>query len=47
VTDALDQILEVLGNYEYFYDLDGNFVFQEKKNFFNNAQAYYIQRAST
>lgn len=45
VTDALDQILQVLGNYEYFYDLDGNFVFQEKKNFLNNAQSYYILEA--
>ena len=45
VTDVLDQILEVLGNYEYFYDLDGNFIFQEKKNFLNNAQSYYILEA--
>ena len=42
VTDMLDQIIQVLGNYEYFYDLDGNFVFQEKKNFLNNAQSKYI-----
>lgn len=45
VTEILDKILEVLGNYEYFYDLDGNFIFQEKKNFFNNAQSYYILAA--
>jgi len=31
-----------LGNYEYFYDLNGNFIFQEKKNFLNNAQSKYI-----
>ena len=42
VTDNLDKIIQVLGNYEYFYDLDGNFVFQEKKNYFNNAQSKYI-----
>ena len=42
VTDMLDQIIQVLGNYEYFYDLDGNFIFQEKKNFLNNAQSKYI-----
>nr|DAE09686.1 MAG TPA: Neugrin [Myoviridae sp. ctjhW4] len=29
VTSALDKIKQVLGNYEYFYDLDGNFIFQE------------------
>ena len=42
ITDALDQIIQVLGNYEYFYDLDGNFIFQEKKNYLNNAQSKYI-----
>lgn len=42
ITDMLDQIIQVLGNYEYFYDLDGNFIFQEKKNFLNNAQSKYI-----
>lgn len=42
VTDILDKILEVLGNYEYFYDIDGNFVFQQIKNYLNNAQSKYI-----
>lgn len=37
VTAALDKICTVLGNYEYFYDLDGKFIFQEKKNYLNNA----------
>lgn len=46
VTDILDKIIEVLGSYEYFYDLDGNFIFQEKKNFLNNAQSYYILEAA-
>lgn len=46
VTDMLDQIIQVLGNYEYFYDLDGNFVFQEKKNYLNNAQSLYILEAA-
>lgn len=46
VTDNLDKIIQVLGNYEYFYDLDGNFVFQEKKNYFNNAQSLYILEAA-
>ena len=46
VTDMLDQIVQVLGNYEYFYDLDGNFIFQEKKNYLNNAQSLYILEAA-
>lgn len=46
VTDALDKIIQVLGNYEYFYDLDGNFIFQEKKNFLNNSQSTYILEAA-
>ena len=46
VTDMLDQIIQVLGNYEYFYDLDGNFIFQEKKNYLNNAQSLYILEAA-
>lgn len=35
VTSVLDKIIEALGNYEYFYDLDGHFVFQQKKNYLN------------
>lgn len=42
VTEVLERITEMLGNYEYFYDLEGNFRFQEKKNFLNNSQAKYI-----
>ena len=45
VTDILERIIQVLGNYEYFYDIDGNFRFQEKKNFLNNSQAKYILEA--
>lgn len=37
VTSILDSIKNVLGNYEYFYDLDGNFVFQEMKNYLNKS----------
>ena len=39
VCDILDKIKETLGNYEYFYDLDGNFVFQEIKNYLNTSQS--------
>ena len=35
VTVVLDKIIEALGNYEYFYDLDGHFIFQQKKNYLN------------
>ena len=37
VCTILDKIKSTLGsNFEYFYDLDGNFIFQEKKNYLNN-----------
>lgn len=37
VTAILDSISNTLGNYEYFYDVNGNFVFQEKKNYLNTS----------
>lgn len=40
VTAALDTIKNTLGgNFEYFYDIDGNFIFQEIKNYINTSQA--------
>lgn len=36
VVNLLDRIIETLGNYEYFYNLQGQFIFQEKKNYLNN-----------
>ena len=40
VCTILDKIVSYLGgNYEYFYDIDGNFVFQEIKNYLNTTQA--------
>lgn len=36
VVTLLDKVVSTLGNYEYFYDLDGNFVFQEIKNYLNS-----------
>ena len=38
VCDILDKIKNTLGNFEYFFDLYGNFVFQEKKNYLNTRQ---------
>ena len=35
VCDILDTIRDTLGNFEYFYDIDGNFIFREIKNYLN------------
>ena len=35
ICTVLDKIKNILGNFEYFYDIDGNFVFQEIKNYLN------------
>ena len=37
VCSVLDKVISELGNYEYFYDIDGNFVFQEKRNYLNTS----------
>lgn len=37
LTSILDKIKTMLGAFEYFYDLDGNFVFQAKKIYANNS----------
>ena len=33
ITSVLDKIKNTLGNYEYFFDLDGNFVFQKIQSY--------------
>lgn len=33
ITSLLDKIVAVLGEFEYFYDLNGKFIFQKKKNY--------------
>lgn len=33
VTQVLDDIVNALGNFEYFYDVEGNFHFQKKRNY--------------
>lgn len=35
----LDRIKSFLGNYEYYYDVFGNFIFQEIKNYLNTTHA--------
>ena len=39
VASILDKIKNVLGNFEYFYDIDGHFRFQEIRNYLNNSFA--------
>lgn len=53
VCSVLDKIKNVLGNYEYFYDVNGNFIFQEIRNYLNtmydkdkeqnNTITYYLE----
>ena len=35
ITQMLDKIIKMLGDFEYFYNLDGQFVFQRKKIYLN------------
>lgn len=37
VVTLLEKIKDTLGNYEYFYDLEGHFVFQKIKNYLDDA----------
>jgi len=41
VTSVLDKIIGIMGNYEYFYDVFGNFVFREKQNYLNMTNTAY------
>ena len=41
VCDILDSIKNTLGNFEYFYDINGNFIFREIRNYLNTTQATY------
>lgn len=43
VTSILDKICNTFGNYEYFYDVDGRFIFQEKQNYLNTSYTPYVQ----
>ena len=36
LTSILDKIVQMLGEFEYFYDLEGHFVFQKKMNFIDH-----------
>ena len=37
VTSILDKLVKMLGDYEYFYDLEGRFVFQRKLTYINTS----------
>lgn len=37
ITQMLDKIKDMLGEFEYFYDLQGHFVFQRKKTYLNTS----------
>lgn len=37
LTSVLDKIKDVLQNFEYFYDVDGHFIFQRKKTYLNTS----------
>ena len=39
----LDKITKMLGNFEYFYDLDGRFIFQAKKTYVNTSWSPIIE----
>lgn len=39
ITSILDILKDTLGNFEYFYDIDGNFVFREMQNYLNTSKA--------
>lgn len=43
VTSVLDKIKNMLGDYEYFYDLDGRFIFQQKKTYVNSSWGPSVQ----
>lgn len=45
VCTILDTIKNTLGNFEYFYDLNGNFIFREIKNYLNTTQATHALKS--
>ena len=44
VTSILDKIIKTFGEYEYFYNLQGQFVFQAKQTYINTAWNNIIQQ---
>lgn len=46
VTSMLDKLVSMLGEFEYFYDLDGKFVFQKKKTYVQTSWNNIINNTS-
>lgn len=46
VTSILDKIISIMGNYQYFYDIQGNFIFQQQRNFLNMSYTAYWLKES-
>lgn len=46
VTSILDKLISVMGNYQYFYDIQGNFIFQQQRNFLNMSYTAYWLKES-
>lgn len=42
IITILDKIKTMLGDFEYFYDLDGRFIFQRKPNYVNTAWSQFV-----
>lgn len=47
LTSILDKIVAMLGNFEYFYNTDGQFIFQEKKTYTQNSWSNIINTEIT
>lgn len=41
ITSVLDKIIGIMGNYQYFYDVFGNFIFRQKQNYLNMTNYAY------
>lgn len=44
VVDVLNKIKNYLGNFEFYYDVYGNFIFQEVKNYLNTSQGTTLEQ---
>ena len=47
LTSILDKIKNMLGEFEYFYDVDGKFIFQRKKNYINSIWTPIVDQDQT
>ena len=45
LTSMLDKIKQMLGDFEYFYDIEGHFIFQRKKTFVNVAWSQIVNNS--